>query len=153
MFTVSEVLLTAGVTFSAYPGWPAANVYLTENNQVIGSYRDLASFRAYETAYKGWHRHHIVEEDDLQRLGVANHAPAYEDQPCVLLPERAHVGRINSILRRANPTNIVPTGRQLRQAYADAYSLMGDYCGGGEVEIRKELLDIVNAQFQKLGIP
>ena len=35
MFTVPDVLLTAGVTFSVFTGWPAGNVYITDANQLI----------------------------------------------------------------------------------------------------------------------
>jgi len=152
MFTVTDVLLTAGVKFSVYAGWQPGNVYITEANQLIGSYRDLEAFRASDNNYSGWHVHHVVEDDDLHRLGVSTHAPAYPNQLCVLIPERAHVGRINSILRRENPTRYHATGPELRRAYAEAYAMIGDYCGGGEPSIRKELLSIVYAEFQKLGV-
>jgi hypothetical protein len=99
-----DVLLTAGVKFSVYAGWPPGNVYATDANQLIGAYRDLQAFRASDSNYSGWQVHHVVEDDDLHCLGVSTHAPAYPDQLCVLIPERAHVGRINSILRRENPT-------------------------------------------------
>jgi hypothetical protein len=153
MFTVTEVLLTAGVKFSVYTGCPAGNVYLTDANQLIGAYKNLEAFRGYDRAYGGWHVHHVVEDDDLQRLGVSGHAPPYPDQLCVLIPERAHVGRINRNLRRENPTRYQASGRELRRAYAEAYAMIGDYCEGGEASIRQELLAIVNAEFQKLGVP
>ena len=153
MFEVSDILLTAGVKFSVFTGWPAGNLYITTGNQLIGSYKNLNLFRKSTSNYTGWHVHHVVEDDDLQRLGVSSHAPAYEDQLCVLIPERAHVGRINSILRRENPTRYQVTGQELRRAYAEAYRTIGDYCGGGEEHIRQELLAIVNAEFQKLGVP
>jgi hypothetical protein len=153
LFSVTEVLLTAGVKFSVYAGCPAGSVYLTNANQLIGTYKNLEAFRTGDGAYAGWHVHHVVEDDDLQRLGVSTHAPAYPDQLCVLIPERAHVGRINSILRRENPTRYQATGQELRRAYAEAYRMIGDYCGGGEAKIRNELLAIVDAEFQKLGVP
>jgi hypothetical protein len=152
MFAVTDVLLAAGVKFSVYTGYPFGNIYLSGANQLIGSYNNLKAFRKYDNAYKGWDVHHVVEDDDLQRLGVRAHAPAYPDQLCVLIPKQAHAGRINSILRRENPTRYEATGRELRRAYREAYAMMGDYCGGGEVNIRKELLAIVDAEFQKLGV-
>ena len=85
-------------------------------------------------------------------VGGSTHATAYEDQLCVLLPERAHVGRVNSILRRENSTRYQATAQELRRAYAEAYSLIGDYCAGGEKGIKRELLAIVDAEFQKLGV-
>ena len=153
MFNVTDVLLTAGVKFQVYPKWTAGNVYMTGANQLIGTFKNLGQFRDWDSSYKGWHRHHVVEDDDLQRLGVTISAPPYDDQLCVLLPERTHVGRINSILRRENPTKWQASGRELRRAYAEAYALTGNYCGGGEANIRRELLAIVNAEFQKLGVP
>jgi hypothetical protein len=153
MFTVTEILLTAGVKFQVYPKWANGNVYMTDANQLIGTFKNLGQFRDSGISYKGWHCHHVAEVDDLQRLGVTISAPPYDDQLCVLLPERAHVGRINSILRRENPTKWQASGRELRRAYGEAYALMGDYCGGGEANIRQELLAIVNAEFQKLGVP
>ena len=153
MFMVTDILLSAGVSFSVYTGWAAGNVYITSANQLIGTYKNLDAFRKLDTNYAGWQAHHVVEDDDLHRLGGSTHAPAYEDQLCVLIPERAHVGRINSILRRENPTKYRATGQELRRAYAAAYSMMGDYCGGGEAKIRQELLAVVDAEFQKLGVP
>ncbi|MBN9562615.1 MAG: hypothetical protein J0H14_18090 [Alphaproteobacteria bacterium] len=153
MYTVVEILLIAGVKFRVNPGIPQGDVFLTDANQLIGTFENLDKFRTFEKEhYKGWHRHHVVEADDLDRLGVITSAPRYEDQLCVLLPEAAHARRINSILRRANPTKWQASRGELRRAYADAYAVMGDYCGGGEAQIRAELLAIVDAEFQKLGI-
>ena len=74
MFTVTDVLLTAGVKFSVYAGRVAGNVYITHANQLIGSYKDLEIFRTSDSNYSGWHVHHVVEDDDLYRLGVSKHA-------------------------------------------------------------------------------
>ena len=104
MFTVTDVLLTAGVKFSVYAGREPRNVYVTAANQLIGSYRHLEALRASDNNYNGWDAHHVVEDDDLHRLGVARTHLRVSDQLCLLIPERAHVGRINSILRRENPT-------------------------------------------------
>ncbi|MDT7953955.1 MAG: hypothetical protein RQ966_20875 [Acetobacteraceae bacterium] len=152
MFTVAEVLLTAGIPFTAFTPWPEGNVFLTKANQLIGGYKDLCRFRDRTASYKGWQSHHVVETDDLHRLGVASNAPSRDDQLCVLLPERAHIGRINSILRRENPTKWQASGQALRRAYKEAYALVGDYCGAGEAAIQNELLAIVEAEFQKLGV-
>jgi hypothetical protein len=153
MLTVTEILLIAGVKFQIFSEWPQNNVYLTQANQIMATYKNLGQFRDVKTSYKSWHCHHIVEVDDLLRLGVRDIAPPRDDQLCVLLPERAHVGRINSILRRENPTKWQASGRELRRAYAEAYALIGDYCGGGERQIRQELMAIVEAEFQQLGVP
>jgi hypothetical protein len=152
MYTTTEILLIAGIKYSVYPKWKAGNVYMTRALQLIGAYKDLEAYRAYDRDYAGWHAHHVVEFDDLDRLGVQNHAPAYNDQLCVLLPERAHIGRISGTLRRENPTRYQATAKELRAAYAKVYDLVGDYCGGGEAKIRGELMAIVKAEFQKLGI-
>jgi hypothetical protein len=142
----------ARVKYSAYPHCLAGNIYQTDANQLVGSYKDLRAFRKTDRNYASWQAHHVLEYDDLDRLGIRNHAPAYNDQLCILLPKQAHVKRINSILRGDNPPKYQATARELRSAYADAYELMGDYCGGGEAKIRKELLDIISAEFQKLGV-
>jgi hypothetical protein len=51
-----------------------------------------------------------------------------------------------------NPTNLHASVAQLRQAYRAAYSLIGDYCGGGEIPVRRELMAIVDAIFDKMEI-
>jgi hypothetical protein len=153
VFTVTQILLTAGVRYQRYPQWPNGNVFLTNANQLIGTYAHLAPFRGSIPDYRGWHRHHVVERDDLDRMKVQGLAPRYEDQLCVLLPERSHIGRIGSILPRMNNRKYEATREELREAYIAAYELMGNYCGGGEINIRRELLAIVDAEFQHLGIP
>jgi hypothetical protein len=146
------LLATAGVRYEKFAGWPSGGVFLTAANQLLGTFSDLKRFQSVDRDYFGWHAHHIVEAQDLERLGVAHHFPAREQQLCVLLPERAHVGRINSVLRRQNPANIRVTANELRRAYADAYALVGDYCGGGQGAIRQELLALVNATFRAAGL-
>jgi hypothetical protein len=152
MFTVTEILLSAGIRFRPYPRAANASVFLSDANQLFGAFKHLAAYRRSDAAYRGWHSHHVVEIDDLHRLGVTTHAPHADDQLCVLLPERAHIGRINSILRRENPARWHASATELREAYANAYALVGDYTGGGERQIRAELLAIVDAQFQKFGV-
>ena len=63
--------------------------------------------------YRGWQAHHVVEKQDLGRLGVAHLFPPENDQLCVLLPERTHIGRINSVLRRQNPLGVQASAREL----------------------------------------
>jgi hypothetical protein len=82
----------------------------------------------------------VVEYQDLERLGVAVKFPDYKEQLTVLLPEVAHIQRINSILRNQAPMRAVLKASDLLSAYVSAYSLMGDYCGGGEQKIRAELM-------------
>jgi hypothetical protein len=94
----------------------------------------------------------------LDRLGISSLFPPEQDQICVLLPERAHVGRINSLLRRENPKGlhhilgVNAIAREFLEGYKSAYELMGDYCGGGERLIRQELIAIVTAIFNRGGL-
>ncbi len=152
MYTVTQILSSAGIKFEKYSQSPAGGVFLTQGNQLIGSYSDLRRFQGLTPAYFGWQVHHIVEAQDLERLGVAQLAPPYEQQVCVILPERAHIGRINSLLRNQNPIGVRVKAPDLLRAYRDAYSLMGDYCGGGEGRVRQELVAIVIAVFRAVGL-
>jgi hypothetical protein len=69
--------------------------------------------------------------------------PPRDRQVCVLLPERAHRGRINSRLRTVLPIDTTISVDDLIEAYDDAYWVVGDYCGGGSLLIRRELVAIV----------
>ena len=152
MFIVSSALSSGGVAFEKYARWPAGGVFITGANQLIGTYSDLRRFQQFDRNYFGWHAHHIVESQDLDRLGVSHLFPPRDQQICVLLPERAHIGRINSVLRNQNPTNVRATTNELLRAYQDAYALVGDYSGGGEANIRKELMAIVSVIFRMAGL-
>jgi hypothetical protein len=125
-------------------------VVLTAANQLLGSYADIKRFQrsAVTGDYRSWQAHHVVEEQDLGRLDVSHLFPDRDGQLCVLLPERAHIGRINSILRHQNATGAQVTAAELRNAYRLAYSMIGNYCGGGEMAIRTELTAIVDAVFR-----
>jgi hypothetical protein len=153
MFTVSQVLLTARLRFKVYPSWTPGTVFeTTRGGQIIGSFIDLDRFRAKNKGFGGWHRHHIVEKDTLRELGVTGHAPHPDDQPCVFLPSAAHARRINSILQSNSPAAFSLRGTDLREAYSDAYDLMGDYTGRAPGLVKSELMAIVNAEFQLLGV-
>jgi hypothetical protein len=152
MYTVKEVLLRAGVKHERYLKWPAGTLFLTHANQLVGTYSDLRRFQISDRNYFGWHAHHIVESQDLERLGINQHLPPREQQICVLLPERAHIGRVNSVLRVQNPINVSVTPSYLHRAYRDAYALIGNYCGGGEAQIKHELVAIVEAIFLTSGL-
>jgi hypothetical protein len=152
MYTIPQILSLAGVKYENYPKWPMKTIYLTGANQLIGTYADLRRFQTSSPDYFGWDVHHIVEAQDLGRLGVEHLCPPYEQQVCVLIPRTAHSRRINSIFRSQNPTNVQVTASDLRSAYRDAYWLIGDYCGGGEKSIREELVNVVLAVFRSAGL-
>ena len=105
-------------------------------HQLFGSYTALESFRnIYRTrsgqaAYAGWEVHHVVEDQDLDRLGVAQHFPVYKQQLCVILPRAAHVNRINNILRNRNPTRYSATANESGITVAEAKRLYGRSCLG-----------------------
>ena len=60
----------------------------------------------------------MVEDQDLDRLGVAQQFPVYKQQLCVILPRAAHVNRINNILRNRNPTRYSATANSRLSARA-----------------------------------
>jgi hypothetical protein len=127
-------------------------IWLTAGNQLISSYKALARFATVDRHYSGWHAHHVVEAQDLERLGITAKFPAYPDQLTVLLPQAAHITRINSVLRNQAPKNAVMTHQHLLIAYAAAYALMGNYCGGGEQRVQAELMAIARAMFRHAGL-
>jgi len=152
MQSVLDILTAARVPYKAYAVWRNPGVFVTAANQLVGSYANLKRGAATDGNYFGWQAHHIVESQDLERLGIDQQFPRREQQICVLIPERAHVGRINSVLRNQNPTAVKVTATDLVRAYKDAYVLIGDYCGGGEAKIRGELVAIVSAIFRIAGL-
>jgi hypothetical protein len=152
MPSVKELLDLADIGYEPYARVPAKGIYITTANQLIGSYADERAFVHATKEYRGWQAHHVVETQDLGRLHIHDLSPSRDDQLCVLLPERAHVGRINSILRNRVPLNEGFSPSQLLSAYNEAYSVMGDYCGGGENLIRRELLAIVRATFKAFSL-
>jgi hypothetical protein len=119
----------------------------------MGAYRDLKKFQSVDEHYFGWHAHHIVEYQDFERLGIGGPLPSRDEQLCVLLPERAHIGRINSVLNSQNPHGVLVTSKDLRAAYRAAYDLVGNYCGSSEEQIKRELLAVVGATFKMVGLP
>jgi hypothetical protein len=155
--TVYDILSAAAVSTRPYPAVPGAGIYRSDAGQLFGTYADLVRAQTLPQLgsaswpYRGWHRHHIVEFQDLERLGVAARFPAYDRQLCVLIPQSAHIERVNSVLNYSNPQGVQVTPKALRSAYESAYSMLGDYCGGGEMQIRVELLSIVDAVFTLAG--
>jgi hypothetical protein len=70
----------------------------------------------------------------------------------VLLPQAAHIQRVNSVLRNQAPKHAIMTAPDLLAAYAAAYALMGNYCGGGEQRIQAELMAIARASLRHAGL-
>ena len=146
------VLKEARVRYREYRCNSPLPIWLTAGNQLMASYRAMSRFATVDRHYAGWHAHHIVEFQDLDRLGVASKFPAYSDQLTVLLPQSAHIKRVNSVLRNQAPKSAVMPAADLLAAYAAAYALMGNYSGGGEQRIRNELMAIARAIFRRAGL-
>ncbi len=152
MTTVTELLDLAGVGYAQFTASAVSGIYITTGNQLIGTFADERSFVKSTSDYHGWQAHHVVETQDLRRLNLQTVSPSRDNQLCVLLPERAHIGRINSILRNRVPLGEQFTPMQLLEAYSEAYAIMGDYCGSGERIVRKELVGIVRATLKAHGL-
>ena len=135
---VESILKDSRVRYQEYRCNSPSPIWLTAGNQLMSSYRALSRFATVDRHYRGWHAHHVVEAQDLERLGVAAKFPPYEEQLTVLLPHAAHIQRVNSLLRNQAPKYAVMPVADLLAAYAAAYALMGNYCGGGEQRIQGE---------------
>ena len=118
----------------------------------MASYTALTRFALISRHYTGWHAHHVVEARDLERLGVADKFPRYEEQLTVLLPQAAHIARANNVLRSQASMNATITMGDLLIAHAAAYALMGNYSGGGGQNIRAELMAIARAILRRAGL-
>lgn len=125
-------------------------IWLTRANQLISTYDSLTRFAEGDDCYRGWHAHHIVERQDLARIGALANYPIYEKQVCVLLPRSGHEKRLNSILAHHRQF-IAHSPSDLLPAYYEAYELIGDYCEGGEDTIKAELISIVKALLARAG--
>ena len=145
---VESILKASRVPYLEYRCNSPLPIWLTSGNQLLSSYVGLSRFATVDRHYRGWHAHHVVEAQDLERLSVSAKFPAYEEQLTVLLPHAAHIQRVNSVLRNQAPKHAVMPMTDLLAAYAAAYSLMGNYCGGGERRIQAELMAIVRAIFK-----
>jgi hypothetical protein len=143
-----QILTEARIGYETFAGWRFGGVYLSAALQLLGSYADLKKFQASHREYFRWEAHHIVETQDFGRLGVQAIFPGREGQLCVLLPKAAHRSRVNSALRHSNPAGVAVDFSTLKAGYAQAYALVGNYCGGGERAIRRELLAIVDTIFR-----
>ena len=122
-------------------------VYLTEGGQLVGSHDALRAFRSAHPEYSRWDSHHIVEQVHLRNLG--KHYSDGNALPAVLIPNKAHSGRIRSIVGRADCLSL--NARGLYSYYKEAYELLGAYTGGRATGagIQAELLAIVRTM---LGI-
>ena|SRR5215469_5787996 len=149
---VESILKESRVLYREYRSHSPSPIWLTRANQLIGSYKDLSRFATIDKDYAGWHAHHVVEAQDLEKLGVASTFPPYPEQVAVLLPQAAHIRRINSVLRSEAPMGAAIPAHELLMTYESAYWLMGNYCGGGEHKIRAELMAIVRAVFRRAGL-
>jgi hypothetical protein len=152
MYAVPLLLMSAGVKYENHPQCPGMGVFLSAGNQLMGTYSDLQRFRPSSPDYFRWDAHHIVEAQDLDRLGLQDRFPPFARQVCVLLPNTAHSRRLNSVFRRQNPSGLQVTVTDLKHAYREAYWLLGDYSGGGERLIRDELVNVVLAVFRSTGL-
>jgi len=149
---VESILKDSRVRYREYRCNSPSPIWLTSGNQLLSSYHALSRFARVDRHYRGWHAHHVVEAQDLERLGVSAKFPAYEEQLTVLLPQVAHIQRINSLLRNHAPRDAVLSTADLLVAYAASYALMGNYCGGGEQRIRDELMAIARATLRHAGL-
>jgi hypothetical protein len=118
----------------------------------MSSYAALTRFATIGPHYAGWHAHHVVEVQDLERMDVAAKFPDYREQLTVLLPQAAHIKRVNSVLRNQAPMGAIMPIADLLNAYTAAYALMGNYCGGGEQRIRAELMAVARVIFRRAGL-
>lgn len=148
----ATILDAAGVKHATFWASGELSVYVSDANQLFAEKRvfDSRQFRKNE-AYAAWEAHHVVEAQDLQRLGVAFKLPRYDEQTCVLLPAGGHRGRINARLRALLPIGASIDESAVIEAYGDAYEMLGDYCGGGEGGITQELMAIVRATLRQSG--
>jgi len=141
-----SLLRSCGIKHKVF--WSSGNsvVYISNANQLFSEKRffDSSVFRnTFREEYKGWEAHHIVEDQDLIRLGIDHRFPPYEKQTCVLLPPGGHRGRINARLRTLLPIGIHIMNDDVLESYSDAYSTLGNYCGSSESAIYDELMAIV----------
>ncbi|MFL6546691.1 MAG: hypothetical protein ACJ8LM_16135, partial [Candidatus Udaeobacter sp.] len=83
MYTIREILFSAGIKHENYAKWPLGGVYLTAGNQLIGTYSDLKRFQASDRNYHGWHAHHILESKDIANIGATRDVPPRSLQICV----------------------------------------------------------------------
>jgi hypothetical protein len=157
---VSDILLKARVGSASFvpPGDNKAftGIYLTTALQLVGTHKDAKSLRSRlavnHSDYSTWESHHVLEEHDLDRLGIRPLFPDREMQFCVLIPYSAHQKRVNSVLRSENPVRYQANAEDLLRGYCEAYELIDNYTGAGASKLRRELVSIVKALFETAGL-
>jgi len=127
---VESILKESRVRYQEYRCNSPSPIWLTAGNQLMSSYAALSRFATVDRHYSGWHAHHVVEAQDLARLGQ----------------------RVNSVLRNQAPKFALMAVADLLAAYAAACALMGNYCGGGEQRIRAELMAVARAILRYAGL-
>ena len=85
---LEDVLRLGEIHHEPFPSSKTTGIFLTRGMQLLGTFDDFQRFKRGTDDYKGWHRHHVFERQDWSRLNIETLAPRYEDQLCVLLPER-----------------------------------------------------------------
>ena len=153
MILVDSILQNSGVQYELAEGsTPGSRIYLSQGNQLLGTYRSLKSFRAnnYEAYGEGetqrtWEAHHIFEDRELDYLGVRKMFPNKENCLCVLIPADAHK-RLNSIF--ASHTRRFTSISEIINGYRLAHSILGNYSGASPGVISGELDKIVRAAFR-----
>jgi hypothetical protein len=119
---VESILQVSRVRYREYRCNSPSPIWLTSANQLMASYSALTRFATVDKNYRGWHAHHVVEVQDLERLGVAGKFPPYQEQLTVLLPQAAHIKRVNSVLRNQAPMHAVMATSDLLTAYAGIFA-------------------------------
>jgi len=147
MYTVAQILAAAGVSAQDWTRG-GVTVKLTANNQLIGTYAELTSFRENNRDhYNGWEAHHIFEDQDVRLLELVPFSPAYQQMICVLIPEQKHK-RINGDLHTGKAQEIAEIEQSYRRVYEQD---LDNYCGAASAAaLRAELMAILDAVLKNL---
>ena len=162
MITVEQVLHLSAVPHENAPrsgptrGARYTDVYLSEANQLLGTYRALRRYRDdhYEfyganRSQKTWEAHHVLEDRSLDYLQIRSKFPDKEKGLCVLIPVAAH-HRINSIF--IEHTRQFSDVRHVLEGYRLAHSVLGNYSGARPGAVALELDKLLRAAFRCAGL-
>ncbi len=116
-------------------------IYLTPALQLIGAYRSFKGFAQNQSGYKGWEAHHIFEGSEASSSG--GRYPIYDEQLCVLLPNYSHRSIVSPHL--SSWRHLLLTRREIIDKYRDVYEDIGEYCGGSQKDITRELVALLTA--------